>query len=166
MQPRCTDLLSRLVERSDGWYWISPSVLKTPATLVKELVPGALAPVTWVEAFVATYFGRVTRFWRAVPPTLDYIAVGFVAMAGSSASAIPSQPPADLAGQFRAVHKLAMTGASTGVPDNWVYHNYDDRKKMVFAVDYRYWLADLEVPRKADLFVLDPKMTIQEWRRW
>ncbi|KAI0696241.1 hypothetical protein BC835DRAFT_1414356 [Cytidiella melzeri] len=155
-------VLKFLTIRSDGWYFISPAYEGTKCTLAKELVPGALAPVKWVEAYVGPYYSsKVTRFWRAVPPTSDYVALGCVAMMGYSANDIPKEPPAELAGQFRAVHKRALTGAVHGVLENWIYRSTQNR--MVFAVDMRYWLADLEVPLKGDCYVLDPKMTVKDW---
>jgi hypothetical protein len=159
-----SSLLPRLVGCPDGWYWISPGVGGDAPTIAKELVPGAFAQVTWTEVFVATYNSgdqSVTRFWRAVPPTSDYVALGFVAMSGSSASAIPSQPSDSLAGRFRAVHKRALTGASTGVTE--VFSNDDNPSQTLFSVDNHYWLADIGTPHKEDLYVLDPKSTIQEW---
>jgi hypothetical protein len=128
-------------------------------------VPGALAPVTWVEAFVVnlTHLNKASRFWRAVPPTSDYIALGFVAMTKDKIEDIPAQPPAELTGQFRAVHKRALSAATRGA-EPWKWDGPGNRK--LFAVDFRYWFADLEVPRKEDCFVLDPKMAIKEWTGW
>ncbi|KAI0091169.1 hypothetical protein BDY19DRAFT_934228 [Irpex rosettiformis] len=149
--------------RSDGFYFVSPAVSGVSATLARELVPGALAPVKWVEAFVGPYYKNAyTRVWRAVPPTSDYVALGFVSMTRDSVSQLPAQPPASLADQFRAVHKLALTGASKGVSQT--FHSSGNR--VVFSVDYRYWHADLEIPVKSDCFVLDPKMTIKDWSGW
>ncbi|KAI0696461.1 MAC/Perforin domain-containing protein [Cytidiella melzeri] len=151
--------------RSDGWYFISPAISGTKCVLAKDLVPGALAPVKWVEAYVGPYNqgDKVTRFWRAVPPTSDYVALGCVAMMGNSAREIPSQPPAELASQFRAVHKRALTGAVYGVL-NWIYSSTQNRK--IFAVDTRYWFADLEIPLKGDCYVLDPQATVKDWSGW
>ena len=153
-----------MVARSDGFCFISSGAGSRPATLARELVPGALAKVKWVEAFVGPYYSGFTRVWKAIPPTSDYVALGTVSMTRSSLDQIPSQPPESLASQFRAVHKRALTGAAYGVPDNWVYHSSGTR--VVFAVDFRYWTADLEVPVKSDCFVLDPKMTIKDWSGW
>ncbi|KAI0091170.1 hypothetical protein BDY19DRAFT_686686 [Irpex rosettiformis] len=151
------------VARSDGFYLLSPSPGDGEATTARELVPGALAPVKWEEAFVGPYYKNAyTRVWRAIPPTSDYIALGFVSMTRSSISEIPAQPPASLADQFRAVHKLALTGASKGVSQ--IFHSSGNR--VVFEVDYRYWHGDTEVPVKSDCFVLDPKMTIKNWSGW
>lgn len=153
------------VVRSDDWYFLSPSIQGTLPILARELVPGALAPVKWMEAFTgpSSSSNRVTRFWKAIPPTSDYIAIGFVAMTGSSANAIPSQPPASLAGRFRAVHKLALTGAARGVTNSYQYQGNGGR---VFRIDYRYLLADIELPVQGDSFALDPKMIIRDWSGW
>lgn len=83
-------------------------------------------------------------------------------MTGSSASAIPKQPPESLAGQFRAIHKRALTGASKGATSVW----HTENNRVVFATDYRFYLAELEVPPKGDMFVLDPKMTVKDWSGW
>lgn len=153
------------IARSDGWYFLSPGSMGNNSTPIigKELVPGALAPVKWAEIFTdRAPYQRFTRFWKAVPPTSDYVALGFVAMQGSSVNALPAQPPASLADQFRAVHKLALTGASKGA----TLSTQTLSGQKFFAVDYRYWLADREVPVKGDCFVLDPKMAIKDWQGW
>ncbi|KAI0682376.1 hypothetical protein BC835DRAFT_1424502 [Cytidiella melzeri] len=148
--------------RTDGWYFISPTLAGGPCTLAKELVPGALAPVKWVEVFVAPYYDeKVTRVWKAVPPTSDYVALGFVAMSGKSASQIPLQPPAALAGQFRAVHKRALTVDTNGVGDNLIFQG--PQNHLVFAVGARYWLTDVKIPPPEDCFVLDPKVAVLDW---
>ena len=148
--------------RSDGFYCISSGLGYQPSTIARELVPGALAPVKWVEAFVGPYYKGFTRVWRAVPPTSDYVALGVVSMTRSSLSQIPAQPPASLGDQFRAVHKRALTGAALG--PTWNYKSSGTR--VVYAVDNRYWYADLEIPAKGDCFALDPKMTIKDWSGW
>lgn len=132
--------------------------------LARELVPGALAPVRWVEVFTGPApNNRITRFWRAIPSTPDYIAIGFIAVTGNSATAIPSQPPASLAGRFRAIHRLALTGAVRGV----TYSSPNQgRGGRVFQIDYRYCLADIELPIQGDSFVLDPKLTRRDWSDW
>jgi hypothetical protein len=131
-------------------------------------VPGALAPVKWKIAFDAHHgnLNLMTRFWRAVPPTSDYVALGFVAMSGILGQ-LPSNPVEEVAGQFRAVHKRALTGASIGVPnDGYIFRNYSNPKQMIFMVEARYSFADLEIPPKSDMFVLDPKMVNKEWSGW
>lgn len=105
----------------------------------------------------------ITRFWKAVPPNSNYIALGFVAMTSHSASAIPSQPPAALAGRFRAIHKLALTGSRVGATNP--YQN-QGRGVIVFRIDWRYLLADDKLPARDDTFVLDPKTTIRDWSGW
>jgi hypothetical protein len=120
--------------------------------------------VTWTEAFVASYATgdmAVTRFWRAVPPTSDYVALGFVAMTGSSASTIPSQPPDSLTSRFRAVHKRALTHASSGVTVR--YQNANDTAQSLYQIDNHYWLADTAILQNQDLYVLDPKSNTLEW---
>jgi hypothetical protein len=131
--------------------------------IVSELVPGALAEVKWEEIFVASYYSsKVTRFWKAIPPTPDYVAMGCVAMTGTSVSAIPKQPPAELVKRFRAVHKSALTQATYGVYG--IYHS--DGPRVVYGVDYRYWFADVELPFKEDCLRLDPKGAVLEGNGW
>ncbi len=149
---------------SDGFYFISPAVNGHPITIARELVPGALAPVKWEEAFVGPYYSAVTRVWRAVPPTSEYVALGFVSMTRPSIDDIPLQPPAWLGGQFRAVHKRALTGAASDSVSSWSY--WSSTNRVVYAVDYRYWNADVELPHKSDCYVLDPQMTIKDWSGW
>ena len=154
------------VERSGDWYLISPGVHWAPKpVLARELVPGALAPVKWVEVFTNTYQYKTgaTRVWKAVPPTSDYIALGVVAMSAASASALPSQPPDALAGRFRAIHKLALTRSSKGVTDSYQFRG---KGGIVYRVDHRYILAGNERPVQGDTFVLDPKMAIKDWGSW
>ncbi|KAI0766732.1 hypothetical protein BC629DRAFT_1596249 [Irpex lacteus] len=148
--------------RSDGFYLITLQ-FKHPQYHRQGACPGALAPVKWEEAFVGPYYSdSVTRVWRAIPPTSDYVALGFVSMTRKSIGDIPAQPPASLAGSFRAIHKLALTGAAVGA--HAVFHSSGNR--VVYWVDYRYWYADIEVPEKSDCYVLDPKMTIKNWSGW
>ncbi|KAF9030960.1 hypothetical protein BDZ89DRAFT_1132088 [Hymenopellis radicata] len=149
--------------RVDEWYYITPGAGTEPSIIISELVSGALAPVKWEEIFVAPFYSsKVTRFWKAIPPTPDYVAMGCVAMTGTSASAIPSQPPAALAGRFRAVHKSALTQSKNGVYG--IYHS--DGPRVVYAVDYRYWFADVELPFKEDCLRLDPKGAVLEGSGW
>ncbi|KAI0684450.1 MAC/Perforin domain-containing protein [Cytidiella melzeri] len=149
---------------ASGWYYISPGVQSMGAVIVTEMVPGALAPVKWEEIFVAPGpYSQATRFWRAIPPTLDYIAMGVVAVTASSAAALPSQPPASLVGSFRAVHKRTLTAAVTGA--TW-QSNYTYENRKFFSVDNRYWFADMQLPPKLDCFRLDPKGAILEGDGW
>ncbi|KAI0684447.1 hypothetical protein BC835DRAFT_1310575 [Cytidiella melzeri] len=148
--------------RSDGWYLISSGLGGYGAVIVKELVPGALAQVKWEEIWVTPGpYSKSTRFWRAIPPTPDYLAMGVVAVMASSASALPSQPPAALAGNFRAVHKSALTAAVTGATRQRSYQNH-----RFFGVDMRYWFADTQFPPKLDCFRLDPKGVVLEGDGW
>jgi hypothetical protein len=149
-----------------GWHFITPGLGGGDSRLpiiVSELVVGALAPVKWEEVFVAKYFSdKVTRFWRAIPPTSDYVAMGCVGMTGTSASSIPEQPPAELADRFRAVHKRALTGAKWGV-----YGLYTgDEGRKIYGIDGRYWFAGYELPFKEDCFMLDPKGAQLEGDGW
>ena len=151
------------IARSDNFYLISPGLGSKPVTLGREMVPGALAVVKWVEAFVGPYFQDASiRVWKAVPPTDDYVAMGIVAMTRTSLGDIPAQPPAALADRFRAVHKRALTGASLG--PTAIYKSSGTR--VVYAVDNRYWYADMELPLKSDCYALDPKMTVSDWSGW
>jgi hypothetical protein len=149
-----------------GWYFITPGYFGLSGRLpiiVSELVAGALAPVKWEEVFVGNYYSdKVTRFWRAIPPTPDYVAMGCVGMTGTSASSIPKQPPPELADRFRAVHKRALTSAKDGV--NNVY--WDDEGRKIYAIDARYWFAGYELPFKEDCFRLDPKGAQLEGDGW
>ncbi|KAI0689992.1 hypothetical protein BC835DRAFT_210307 [Cytidiella melzeri] len=148
--------------RSDGWYYITPAVSTNGAVIVKELVPGALAEVEWKEIFVAPgAYSRSVRFWRAIPPTTDYLAMGVVAVMASSAGALPSQPPEALVGHFRAVHKSALTAALRGVTTRYVYEN-----RWFFCVEKRYWFADTQLPLLLDCFKLDPKAVVLEGDGW
>ncbi|KAI0684449.1 hypothetical protein BC835DRAFT_1422312 [Cytidiella melzeri] len=147
--------------RSDGWYLISSGLGGYGAVIVKELVPGALAQVKWEEIWVTPGDSKFTRFWRAIPPTPDYLAMGVVAVMASSASALPSQPPAALAGNFRAVHKSALTAAVTGATRQRTYQNH-----RFFGVDMRYWFADTQFPLKIDCFRLNPKGVVLEGEGW
>ncbi|KAI0685525.1 hypothetical protein BC835DRAFT_516999 [Cytidiella melzeri] len=124
--------------RSDGWYYITPGLLAGSAVIVTELVPGALAPVKW---------------------QLMYITPG----RDSLSSGIPLQPPASLAGHFRAVHRSALTAAATGV--TW-YPSYSYEDCKFFSIDNRYWFADTQFPLKEDCFMLDPKGVVQEGDGW
>ncbi|KAI0683226.1 hypothetical protein BC835DRAFT_1423503 [Cytidiella melzeri] len=151
-----------LSNRTDAWYFVTPGVDTRESVLVKELVPGALAPVKWVVVFDGTYRSRSTRFWTAVPPTSDYVALGCVGMTGWD---LPDQPPESLAGRFRAVHKRALSEAHSqdGVDHVW----RGEKNHLLYSVDYRYLYADTDVPPKKDCFVLDEKMTVKEgWVGW
>ncbi|KAI0341925.1 hypothetical protein BDW22DRAFT_1345703 [Trametopsis cervina] len=149
--------------RSDSWYMISSGLGGTEAVLAKELVPGALSPVGWEEAYLGPYYSdKVTRVWRAVPPTDQYLALGTVAMTGDSGYSLPSQPPDWLAGRFRAVHKRALTTATVGVTGHYDSNPPDE----IYWVDYRYWNADTELPRDQDCFVLSDSMTVKDWSGW
>ncbi|KAI0341912.1 hypothetical protein BDW22DRAFT_1429431 [Trametopsis cervina] len=151
-------------DATDTWYMVSSGLGGTAAVLGQELVPGALAPVTWEEAFVGPYYSSaVTRVWRAVPPTSDYYVFGCVAMTGDSADTLPKQPPASLAGRFRAVHKCALTQASVGVA-NWHYDS--NPPDEIYAVDYRYWNAGTALPKKEDCLVFDSKNARKDWNGW
>jgi hypothetical protein len=155
-----------VIDRVDEWYYITPggpvSTRQIPI-IVSEMVPGALAEVKWEEIFVARYYNdKFTRFWKAIPPTPDYVAMGCVAMIGKSVSAIPKQPSPELVKRFRAVHKRALTRAKTGV-----YPAYNtDGPWVVYGVDYRYWFADVELPFNEDCLRLDPKGTVLEGSGW
>ncbi|KAI0690007.1 hypothetical protein BC835DRAFT_1418097 [Cytidiella melzeri] len=148
--------------RSDGWYYITPALSTQGAVIVSELVPGALAEVKWQEIFATPgpYF-KDTRFWRAIPPTPDYVAMGVVAVTTSSAAPYPLQPPAALVDHFRAVHKSALTAATKGVET--IYRNGNNK---FFSVDNRYWFADTQLPLELDCYKLDPKGVILEGSGW
>jgi hypothetical protein len=130
---------------------------------VYELVTGALAPVKWEEVFVGNYYSdKVTRFWRAIPPTPDYVAMGCVGTTGTSASSIPEQPSPELANRFRAVHKRALTSAEWGIYG--IY--YGDGKRKIYAIDGRYWFVGYELPFTEDCLRLDPKGAQLEGDGW
>ncbi|KAI0086753.1 hypothetical protein BDY19DRAFT_958469 [Irpex rosettiformis] len=156
--------------RADQWYFISPGMglkdFDRPCIIAKELVPGALAPVRWIHLFdTSRGYGQATRFWRAVPPTPDYVALGCVAHTMyTNDPSFPSQPSESLAGQFRAIHKRALTGAKDGA--TWIRNNVGNMNRLAFYADYRYVLADTEIPPQEDVFVLDPKMCVRGWTGW
>jgi hypothetical protein len=147
-----------------GWHFITPGFRDSEVPIiVSELVKGALAPVKWEEIFVSdAYDSKVTRFWRAIPPTPDYVAMGCVGMTGTSASSIPKQPPPELADHFRAVHKRALTGAKEGVYNV----KYDPEGRMIYAIDARYWFVGYELPFAEDCLRLDPKGAQLEGSGW
>ncbi|KAI0682377.1 hypothetical protein BC835DRAFT_1478658 [Cytidiella melzeri] len=150
---------------SDEWYFITPGLERNWPIVAKELVPGALAAVKeWEEIFVTDARAGLTRFWRARPPTDDYVALGVIAATAPSADALPSQPPASLVGHFRAVHRSALTAPVTGV--SW-YSNFFWRNHKFFSIDdNRYWFAATELPQKNECFILDPKQVVQEGDWW
>lgn len=149
-----------------------------PAVIVEELVPGALAPVKWEKAFdgPTTEFTKLiqffpalpkfTRFWRAIPPTSDYVALGFVCVSEPEKESLPLQPPAELADRFRAVHKRALKPAVDGPTTTYVM--VGNSGYMVFAIDSCYWLAGNQKPFKEDSFVLnlDKKVVVKEGDGW
>ncbi|KAI0684446.1 hypothetical protein BC835DRAFT_637235 [Cytidiella melzeri] len=149
-------------DRSDGWYLITPGCGGNPAVIVKELVPGALAEVTWKEIFVATgpYSGSA-RFWKAIPPSDDYVAMGVVADTVYPSDSASSGPPAALAAHFRAVHKNALTAAVTGVTESYAYEGHE-----FFCIDGRYWFADTHVPSYEYYWALNPDEVIHEGDGW
>ncbi|KAI0700905.1 MAC/Perforin domain-containing protein [Cytidiella melzeri] len=153
-------------DRTDSWYIISLGAGgEAKSVLAKELVPGALAPVKWQEVLLVDVTHptiKATRFWKAIPPTSDYIALGCIGMSGTSASAIPAQPPTSLAGRFRAVHKRALTTALYGA-QGFVYYGTGGPNRLFYAVDYRYWFVGKELPLKSDCYILDNKMAVKDW---
>lgn len=144
---------------------ISPGLGSIPAVIASELVPGALAPVKWEVEFVGSYnpTKEHTIFWRALPTSSDYLAVGCVASMVPANSSIPSQPPANIAARFRAVHKRALTAPAKDLTP--LYHYYSDTvtQNVVFGVDGRYIQANTTIPNKADCYILDPKNTVEEF---
>ncbi|KAI0685508.1 hypothetical protein BC835DRAFT_1421152 [Cytidiella melzeri] len=150
------------INHSDGWYYISPGLGPYPAVIVKELVTGALATVKWQE--IITVEGRYstsTRFWRAIPPTSDYLAMGVVGVTASSLAELPSQPPPALTGPFRAVHKNALAAAKVGVTYTYSYGHH-----KCFAIDYIYWSAGTKVPLDQGCFRLYPTTVTLEGEGW
>lgn len=141
---------------------MSPGLGGRPATIASELVPGALAPVKWEPAFIGSCHGGNTHttYWRAIPPTSDYIALGCVASMTPASSSNPTQPPDSIARRFRAVHKRAITAAKNGVTTSWKYYNYP--QDVVYIIDGRYVHGDTALPHKSDCYILDPKNTVEE----
>lgn len=88
---------------------ISLSVGGRAAVIAQELVPLRLSN-GWKSMYCILRICRKPRYSNMEGYT-DYVALGFVAMTGPSIQNIPSQPPASLTDQFRAVHKAALTGA-------------------------------------------------------
>ncbi|KAI0087156.1 MAC/Perforin domain-containing protein [Irpex rosettiformis] len=151
--------------RTSDWYVISPGLGGIPPVIASELVPGALAPVKWEQAFIGWNSGRRTRttFWRALPPTSDYIAMGCVASMNPAESSVPSQPPASVASRFRAVHKRALTTPAKSLTP--VYRNYGEKQGVVYAVEGRYVSAETVLPNERDCYILDPKNVVEEFSR-
>jgi hypothetical protein len=149
---------------ASGWYFISPGFEDTDLPIiVSELVKGALAPVKWEEVSASNSAqSSTTRFWRAIPPTPDYVAMGCVGVTDTSASSIPEQPPAWLSDQFRAVHKRALTSAKEGASQIVIgLEGY-----MIYAVDARYWFVGYELPFAEDCLRLNPKGAQLEGGGW
>lgn len=133
--------------------------------MASELVPGALSPVKWEKAFEGAFYIFRTTFWRAIPPTPDYLAMGYIATKGYLPTASPSQPPANIAALFRDVHKRALTpftGETT--PVHRVPAPCDKHKTVgvVYSLDGRFSLADTVLPNEGDLYKFDPKKVTEE----
>ncbi|KAI0690009.1 hypothetical protein BC835DRAFT_1308110 [Cytidiella melzeri] len=153
----------------DGWYFITPGLGGRGAIIAKELVPGALAKVKWQEIFVAPARDIAiiqppcTRFWRAISPSSDYVAMGVVAVSAIAASQLPSEPPAALADHFRALHRSAVIPALTGVSRTFTFES-----RYFFAIDDIYWFAGKQLPPQAECFRMGPhkQMVILEGDDW
>ncbi|KAI0812731.1 MAC/Perforin domain-containing protein [Irpex lacteus] len=155
--------------RSDDWYFVSPGAIvvdplpdqgEFPAVIASELVPGALAPVKWEKACDGLVGATVeARFWRAIPPSSDYVALGAVGMSGVE-SVLYDQPPEDLVRGFRAVHKRALASAEKGVEATYTC-SWNERCK-IFNVDGKYWYADTAPLNKQDCMRFDTKNVIVE----
>ncbi len=158
-----------LIGRSDDWYFVSPGAIvvdplpdqgEFPAVIASELVPGALAPVKWEKACDGLVGAMVeARFWRAIPPSSDYVALGAVGMSGVE-SVLYDQPPEDLVRGFRAVHKRALASAEKGVEATYTC-SWNERCK-IFNVDGKYWYADTAPLNKQDCMRFDTKNVIVE----
>ena len=132
-----------------------------PAIIASELVAGALAPVKWELACdQLNKDGTAAGFWRAIPPTSDYVALGSIGLDGDAMS-IAMGPPEPLASQFRAVHKRALKAASSGVTD--VYTSAINDKCKIFCVDGRYWYADRATLDKRDCVIFDPEQVDEQF---
>ena len=128
--------------------------------IASELVPGALAPVKWEIAFVGEYYStNRTTFWRAIPPSSDYVALGCVAFTNPTSSSAPSRPPDSIASRFRAVHKRAITTASSLTPKYTAYKY----QGVVYGIESRYISTGTNFPVTADCYKLDPKNSVQEF---
>ena len=108
---------------------------------------------------------RVT-FWRAIPPTSDYVAMGSIASINPMIAIPPSQPPANIAARFRAVHKRALTtftGSTT--PIYWITDpSASGIAGVVYGLDSRFISADTVLPNHADCYRFDPKNVVEENR--
>ena len=107
---------------------------------------------------------RVT-FWRAIPPTSDYLALGGVASINPRGFNPPSQPPANIVARFRAVHKRAIT-AFTGktTPIYWITNpSGSGTAGAVYGLDSRFISADTVLPNQADRYRFDPKNVVEEY---
>ena len=155
-----------LIARSDDWYWVTPGSEGDGLILVKELVSGALAPVKWEHLYTDRdpKDEYRTTFWRAIPPTRDYVALGYVGFTvWGKGGETPKEPPT-IAQRFRAVHKKCLTGSSLQITSIGPLGRRPEL--FSFIVDYRYNYVDYEPPRQFDFYVLDPKMTIRDWEGW
>ena len=132
-----------------------------PAIIASEIVAGALAPVKWELACEQVNKDlTATGFWRAIPPTSDYVALGSIGFNGTLIS-IAMGPPEQLASRFRAVHKRALKAASSGVTD--VYTSAANDKCKIFSVDDRYWYADRATLDKRDCVIFDPEQVDEQF---
>ena len=109
---------------------------------------------------------RVT-FWRAIPPTSDYVALGFVAFSRPAIFLPPPVPPASISARFRAVHKRALTiTTAKTTPIYWTTApSGTGTAGVLYGVDGRFISADTVLPNKADCYKLDPKNVVEE-SRW
>ena len=129
-------------------------------------MPGALAPVKWEYAFEGANAGGKTRttFWRAIPPTPDYIALGCVASMNPMSSPAPTQPPSSITARFRSVHKRALKAPAKKLTP--IYHNYGYKQGVAYGVEGRYISGDTILPNKADCYIFDPKNVVEEFTQW
>jgi hypothetical protein len=75
---------------------------------------------------------------------------------------IPAQSPDEIVGQFRVVHKRALSVAIQGT-GLWLYDGPGDRK--LYAIDSRYWFADFGLPPIDDCSVFGSKDDYQGMER-
>ena len=82
-----------------------------------------------------------------------------MAFTNPTSSSAPSQPPSSIASRFRAVHKRAITTASSLTPKYTAYKY----QGVVYGIESRYISTGTNFPVTADCYKLDPKNSVQEF---
>lgn len=85
-----------------------------PTTIVSEIVPGALAEVTNWERI---HTDKTISFWKAKPPSPDYVALSNIISHFDESS---TSPPENLTKGFRLVHKSVVEPFTLTEKDRFV----------------------------------------------